>query len=106
MEVSTRPKDDLYHVYIAYEEVGPDASAAQVGKILFINVLDTSSAYSYGTIYDDVETKSGAIQRTITNFKTDGKSYIFGGKTNYLEDPDIKYLGLDWTDTNKHYGYF
>jgi len=69
-------------------------------------MLDTSSAYSYDFSSSKVETKSGAIQKTIMNVHAHDDYYVFGGTTNYLEAPDVEYLGLDWTNTKRRYGYF
>lgn len=103
MNVQTRPYDDLYHAYITYFEIDLDVPQA---RVLFVDMLDTSTAYSFAIMDDKVETKSGSIFKTIASVHTHEDYFLYGGQTNYLSSPNVKYLGLDWTDTNKKYGYF
>lgn len=102
--MSTRPEDNLYHVYIAFKEISD--VKAEVGKVLFVDMLDTSTAYTYDFSSNKVETRSGAITKSIMNVHIHEDYFLYGGQTNYLEASDVLYLGLDWTDTKRKYGYF
>lgn len=52
--VGTRPEDDLYDVYITYMEINSDL---QVGKVLYANLADPSSA----RMYDFMSSKTSSL---------------------------------------------
>ena len=79
----------------------------QVGKVLYVNIADTSTARMFDFMSSKTRSQGNKIEQRIFRIKQDYDYYIYGGQANYLESTtSTSSLELDWSAGNLHYGYF
>jgi hypothetical protein len=75
-----------------------------------VNMQDTSTAKTW-TLMSSTKNSSGSggsIIRFLTEINSRNENYLYAGKTNYLNLPNLPLLDLDWTglETPVTYGFF
>lgn len=89
------PEDDLFDIYITYMEVGQGKD--QVGKVLYVNMLDKSTAKTWDLME---EYGKRSTERSILSLHQHDDYFLYVGRTNYHEDVStLVDVDVDWSDT-------
>ena len=104
LDITTYPDEDKYLVEVSYVEEG---ETAEVGRVLRVNLQDDEQAQQYSFMSDLDTFLDNPIERKITKVKHEDDYFLFAGTTNYLEGvSDIADLDINWTKSNKQFGFF